>query len=105
MRSSRNILMLGALVAMLQPGVSFGAKKRSSPPPPTLSHQRAVELLNRGREARDEGRIGESIAFFGRSYDLALSDPHSGDLATEAVRQALDVADGLRIEIVSGDRQ
>jgi hypothetical protein len=97
--------MLVALVAMLQPGVSFAKKRPSPPPPPTLSHQRAVELLNRGREARDAGRIGESIAFFGRSYDLALTDPHSADVAREAVRQALDVADGLRIEIVSGDRQ
>jgi hypothetical protein len=71
----------------------------------SLTRQRAVELIGRARLARNEGRIGESVTFFGRAYDLALSDPHLKDVADDAIREVLSIADGLRFTIVTGDRQ
>ncbi len=99
------VLIAAPLAVMLVAGVASGAKKGKAPPPPSLARQRAVELVGLGRQTREEGRIGESVAYMGRAYDLALADPHSADVATDAVREVLSTADGLRFEIVSGDRQ
>jgi hypothetical protein len=107
MKRSLGFLCAGALalVALLPLAGPAAAKNPKRPPPPSLTRQRAVELVGRARQAREEGRIGASLGFYGRAYDLALADPQAGDVATDAVRDALAIADGLRFEIVSGDRQ
>lgn len=96
---TRPWIVLCVVAAFAALPVSVESRAKSKPPVPSLSDRRAEELLAQARQARDEGRAVDALELCGRAYRMS---PRSAEIAAT---EALETLDGLRLELVSGDRQ